>query len=275
MNQHTRNVPRAADPTALSIGQIAALADVTRRAVRHYERSGLLPAPQRTEKGYRRYTMATVVRLIQIRRLRALGLGVAQIRATVADGATAGTLHESLRVLDEDLARRIETLQQMRRATQALLTGSGPSLQTAPAWRDLLRRARQTPVPPRRPGQGESGPGATLADMVELAEAVGGPPLVREMRLRLEDPHYLPRLQEVSRRLKELALLPSDQVAAESEALARALASELPLHLLPGPLADPAMLTILLGERLALVQVRCLERAWALAHAEARGEPYV
>jgi DNA-binding transcriptional MerR regulator len=268
MSERSRNAQPTPNPTSLSIGQVAALADVTRRAVRHYERAGLLPAPQRTAKGYRRYTMATVVQLIRIRRLRALGLSVPQIREALADGANPGTLSEALSLLDADLARRIETLQQMRRSTQALLAETGPNLQTAPAWRELLRMARQTGAP-HQVGEGECARDMTLADLVDFAEAVGGPPLLLEMRQRFEDPDYGISLQDLSRRLKELPLLPPDRVAAESESLAAAFARALPLNLLPGPLADPAMLTILLGERLSLVQVRCLERAWVLARSEA------
>jgi DNA-binding transcriptional MerR regulator len=226
-----------------------------------------LSAPQRTEKGYRRYTMATVVHLIRIRRLRTLGLSVPQIRAALGDGASPETLHDALRLLDDDLARRIVALEQMRHATQTLLAESGSSLLEASGWRELLRAARQTTAERGEAGEGESRSGATLADLAELAEVVGGPSLAQQMQRRLQDPTYALRLQELSRRLHALARLPEDQVAAESESLAAAFARDLPLILLPSPLADPAMLTILLGERLSLVQVRCLERAWALAHA--------
>jgi DNA-binding transcriptional MerR regulator len=267
MSPRSRHAQRAPDPIALSIGQVAALADVTRRAVRHYERCGVLPAPQRTEKGYRRYTMATVVHLIRIRRLRTLGLSVPQIRAALTDSAPPGTLHDALRLLDGDLARRIETLEQIRHATQTLLAESGSSLEEASGWRELLRTARQTTAEMGKASEDESRSGATLADLAEFSEAVGGPSVAQEMQQRLQDPTYALRLQELSRRLHALARLPADQTPAESESLAAAFARDLPLNLLPSPLADPAMLTILLGERLSLVQVRCLERAWALAHA--------
>jgi DNA-binding transcriptional MerR regulator len=269
MSEQRRTAQPTLDPTALRIGQVATLSDVTRRAVRHYERAGLLPAPERTEKGYRRYTMATVVQLIRIRRLRSLGLSVPQIRKALADGASPGTLQEALRLLDEDLARRIEALQQMRAATQALLAESGSSLEAAPTWRELVGTARQTAGSARETGESESRAGTPLGDLLNLAEAVGGPALEQEMRQRFEEPAYEMRLQDLSRRLKALALLPADQIAVEGEALAEAFARALPLHLLPGPLADPAMLTILLGERLSLIQVRCLERAWVLARMEA------
>ena len=39
----------------LTIGQLAAYAGVTVRAVRHYHAKGLLPEPQRDHSGYRRY----------------------------------------------------------------------------------------------------------------------------------------------------------------------------------------------------------------------------
>jgi hypothetical protein len=39
----------------LTIGQLAAYAGVTVRAVRHYHQIGLLPEPERDASGYRRY----------------------------------------------------------------------------------------------------------------------------------------------------------------------------------------------------------------------------
>lgn len=53
----------------LTIGQLAAYAGVTVRAVRHYHAKGLLPEPERDHSGYRRYDAAAVVKLIRIRTL--------------------------------------------------------------------------------------------------------------------------------------------------------------------------------------------------------------
>ena len=39
----------------LTIGQLAAYAGVTTRAVRHYHQVGLLPEPERDASGYRTY----------------------------------------------------------------------------------------------------------------------------------------------------------------------------------------------------------------------------
>ena len=61
------------------IHQFAALAGVTVKALRHYDRMGLLK-PQRTESGYRAYSDADLVRLQQIVALKFIGLSLAQIR---------------------------------------------------------------------------------------------------------------------------------------------------------------------------------------------------
>ena len=66
----------------LTIGQLAAYAGVTVRAVRHYHRTGLLPEPERDASGYRRYPAAAVVELIRIRTLAAAGVPLARYFGT-------------------------------------------------------------------------------------------------------------------------------------------------------------------------------------------------
>ena len=58
----------------LTIGQLAAYAGVTVRAVRHYHAKGLLPEPIRDPSGYRRYDAAAVVELIRIKTLAEAGV---------------------------------------------------------------------------------------------------------------------------------------------------------------------------------------------------------
>lgn len=62
------------------IGEAARAAGMTSKALRFYEAHGLLPAPKRTANGYRDYTSETISRLDFIRRGRAAGLALAQIR---------------------------------------------------------------------------------------------------------------------------------------------------------------------------------------------------
>lgn len=63
----------------MTIGKIAAEADVAIDTVRYYERAGLLPEPPRRESGYREYPPDTVKRLRFIRRAKALGFSLPEI----------------------------------------------------------------------------------------------------------------------------------------------------------------------------------------------------
>ena len=63
----------------LTIGQLAAYAGVTVRAVRHYHQRGLLAEPARDSSGYRRYDADSVVDLIRIKTLSGAGVPLARI----------------------------------------------------------------------------------------------------------------------------------------------------------------------------------------------------
>jgi Hg(II)-responsive transcriptional regulator len=58
---------------ALTIGQVAAEADVNIQTVRYYERRGLLAIPKRTPAGYRQYAEDAVLRIRFIKRSQELG----------------------------------------------------------------------------------------------------------------------------------------------------------------------------------------------------------
>ncbi|WP_328915168.1 MULTISPECIES: MerR family transcriptional regulator [unclassified Streptomyces] len=64
----------------MRIGDAAAAAGTTPRALRFYEQRGLLPPPSRTASGQRRYGPAEVARVRLIRELLALGLTVEDLR---------------------------------------------------------------------------------------------------------------------------------------------------------------------------------------------------
>lgn len=69
----------------MRIGHLAAAADTTPRAVRHYHRLGLLPEPARTAGGYRDYTMADLARLMRIRWLADSGVPLGAISVVLGD----------------------------------------------------------------------------------------------------------------------------------------------------------------------------------------------
>lgn len=66
----------------MRIGDAAAAAGTTPRALRFYEQRGLLPAPTRTASGQREYSPLEVARVRVIRELLSLGLTVEDVAAS-------------------------------------------------------------------------------------------------------------------------------------------------------------------------------------------------
>lgn len=64
----------------MKIGELAQHSRVAIDTVRYYERQGLLPEPSRRASGYRNYGSDDVVRLRFIRRAKALGFTLQEIR---------------------------------------------------------------------------------------------------------------------------------------------------------------------------------------------------
>src|SRR5277367_36039 len=97
----------------LTIGQLAAYAGVTVRAVRHYHQVGLLPEPERDASGYRRYGATAVVSLIRIRTLANAGVPLSQIAALLQ--ADAATFAEAVGRIDDQLRDEVERLEACRK----------------------------------------------------------------------------------------------------------------------------------------------------------------
>ncbi len=75
----TENQKRPQDEKQLTIGQLARLTGIQAKNIRYYESIGLLPCPERAVNGYRRYNQADVNRLMLLRRLRLLGVPLAEL----------------------------------------------------------------------------------------------------------------------------------------------------------------------------------------------------
>jgi DNA-binding transcriptional MerR regulator len=129
----------------LTIGQLAAYAGVTVRAVRHYHQVGLLPEPKRDASGYRRYGAAAVVSLIKIRTLATAGVPLSEIgqmlQADEADFAAA------VQRIDTNLRDEIERLETNRKQIAQL--AAGDSLTLPPAVGAYLDRLRELGASPR------------------------------------------------------------------------------------------------------------------------------
>lgn len=108
---------------AWSTRQIAELAGTTVNTVRHYHEAGLLEEPGRRSNGYKQYGIPHLVRLLQIRRLRELGVPLAQIESI---GRADEDPVEAFRVLDAELEATIERLQRARAELALILRHRAP-----------------------------------------------------------------------------------------------------------------------------------------------------
>src|SRR5215207_6720897 len=123
----------------LTIGQLAAYAGVTVRAVRHYHQIGLLPEPERDASGYRRYGATAVVSLIKIRTLADAGVPLSQIGQMLE--ADASTFAEAVQRIDSHLRDEIERLETSRKQIAQLTAGD--SLALPPEVTSYLDRLRE------------------------------------------------------------------------------------------------------------------------------------
>ena len=103
----------------MRIGELAEATGTTTKTLRFYEDSRLLPPPERTVNGYRDYDQNAIARLDFIRRGRAAGLTLAQIREVldIRDTGTAPCHH-----VKELLDIRLTALDQQITDLQALRT---------------------------------------------------------------------------------------------------------------------------------------------------------
>lgn len=105
-------------------GELARIAGVSVRALRHYHELGLLPEPPRHENGYRDYDVSALARVLHIKQLASLGFSLADIGALLErSGEGLGSSlseEEALGQLDEELKVQIERLQEQRRLVAQL-----------------------------------------------------------------------------------------------------------------------------------------------------------
>lgn len=99
------------DPLVLQIGELAACAGLTVRALHYYDEIGLLRPSARAASGYRVYDAADVSRLYQIQALRQCGLALPDIAKALAGKGTP---------MPSILARHIEVFGLQRQRAGAL-----------------------------------------------------------------------------------------------------------------------------------------------------------
>ena len=124
----------------LLIGQLAQLAGVTVKAVRHYEKLGLIEPEGREPNGYRRYSPDAVVRVVCIARLSALGVPLARVAALLDAAPGASEVVDILiEVLEEEQERLGARLAGLRDLSAALADGQSPFTSMGSPLVDKLR----------------------------------------------------------------------------------------------------------------------------------------
>ena len=140
-------------------GQLARQTGVSTDTLRHYERLGLLPLPQRTAGNYREYPPTSPQRVELIRRALTIGFSLSELKTILAlrdkGGAPCRHVRDLLRSKIHNLDQQIRNLTSLR-AEMNRLSGE---------WDKRLRRTKPGQVarllenvPPRSNGRVVSGP---------------------------------------------------------------------------------------------------------------------
>ncbi len=263
----------------MRIGELAALAGVSTRTVRHYHHLGLLPEPPRRANGYRHYGLRDAVALARVRRLTGLGLGLDEVRDILADDA-GRELREVLAELDADLARQEEAIRArrerlaalLRRADEGGLPAEGPvSDELAALFGEMDRAAHALPGP-------EPASAARERELLALLEATAPPEererLLAAVRSMAAAPGAMPRMYEAYAQLDALAEASPDDPRVDAAARAVAacippgvLEPELPAAAPPG--TDPFIAALFAD--LAPAQAEALRRAIGLLGEDTGG----
>jgi DNA-binding transcriptional MerR regulator len=235
-------------PGHLSVGEVARLAGVSPRTVRHYHAIGLLPEPPRDPSGYRRYGSQDAIALVRAVRLRALGMPLPQVAARLAEspeGGDSGSLRALADELDAEITRLAATRDRLRE-----LAASETFDQPVRALTRALRDAGL--IEPDQKLRGGQEWAAALLDAVH-PEGMSG--VLSQASGLLNDPtaslQFLGLLEQF-RRLRPRA------GEAQVDALADQVAAILARYVDGASLADGDLLDKVLADRLNAAQRRFL-----------------
>lgn len=105
-----------------STREVADMAGTTISAIRYYHQVGLLDEPERRANGYKQYGAGHLARVLQIRRLRELGIPLEEL----GPGAGGAEVGERLRRLDSELAAEMERIRRARSDLGVMLRSADP-----------------------------------------------------------------------------------------------------------------------------------------------------
>jgi DNA-binding transcriptional MerR regulator len=129
----------------ITIGQLAAYAGVTIKAIRHYHQRGLLEEPSRDSSRYRRYTADHAIKLIKIATLAKAGVPLDRVKELLA--ADPDRFAAALVEIDANLKERAEELLRTRERIARLR--SGDRLFVSEEVADYLDQLHELGISPR------------------------------------------------------------------------------------------------------------------------------
>ncbi|MFE2454543.1 MerR family transcriptional regulator [[Kitasatospora] papulosa] len=123
--------PSLTPPRQVKIGDAAAFAGITPRAIRHYHQIGLLPEPERGGDGRRRYGYDDMIRLLWIRKMAHAGVSLDDMRTAFSEAGDealdhAPDIESVLSRLEETLAAQEAAIKRRRVAVQRLQALGSP-----------------------------------------------------------------------------------------------------------------------------------------------------
>ena len=142
--------------TNLTISQLAHRTGVPATTLRYYEKAGILPAPARSDSGYRRYDEGAVARLAFVQRAKSLGIELDDIAELVRlwDGEECGPVQEQLRAKVHDqraaTARRLGELTQLASDLDAVAATIGASATCGPDCACVMPAPAELPMAAER-----------------------------------------------------------------------------------------------------------------------------
>jgi len=128
----------------IAIGRLSKHTGTNIETIRYYERVGLLPVPPRSSGGYRLYSTNHLKRLNFIRRARALGFSIGEIRTLLRLADERKRPCDEVRVVADahlkDVRAKIADLRRMERVLKATVARCASGERTACAVIEALYR---------------------------------------------------------------------------------------------------------------------------------------
>lgn len=139
----------------LRSGELARLAGVSTDLLRHYERIGIVPRPERASNGYRQYPAKALDRVQAVRRSLSLGFSLSELARIFAIRDHGGAPCRKVRNLAAEKLQQVERslleLKALRRQLRETLVDWDRRLGKTPAGRraELLHSLHQGSSGPR------------------------------------------------------------------------------------------------------------------------------